>query len=134
MITDNFGVFFEGAIAASATSPSIEIMPYMGRGEPRIITVQVAGGTAANTIALTLAQSTDNTTFTTAATYSFTKVAGRNGIFSFSLPMDIKGEFVRLAYSASGTITGVTIFAGFTRDHFAPYSEGQFIDSGRVVA
>lgn len=134
MITDNFGVFFEGALSASTTSPVIPIMPYMGRGEPRIITVKVSGGTTSNTIGLTLSQSDNGTTFTTAATYSYTKAAGVDSIFSFSLPLDFKGKYVRMNYTASGTVTGASIFAGFTRDHFAPYSEGQFIDAGQVIA
>ena len=53
------------------------------------------------------------------------------GLLTIRLAPDIKGPYVRISYS--GGATGMTIFAGITRDHVAQYGKGMYIDKGKVV-
>lgn len=133
MIIDQFNIFFDNAAAAaSATGNVVELMPLMGRNEPVNVTF-IAKGDEVNTFSLKLEESKDGATFGTVATFGFTKGAAP-AAFTLALPKSLEGEYVRLSYTATGTVSGTKIFAGITRDHFAPYTTGQFIDAGRVVA
>ncbi len=136
MITDKFCIFFDNtAAAASGTGAKVNVMPYVGRGEPVNVAVLVKGANAAAVdLALTLKESDDGSTFTDVATFTLKKPDKLPALTTFALPLPTVGKkFVRLDYALTGTPAGLTVFAGVTRDHFAPYSKGQYID-GKVVA
>ena len=134
MIIDQFGMFFDNvAAAASANSPGVNVSPYAGRDEAvNITTILTGSGTA--TLAVTLQESDDNTTFSDVATFTLEKPDAAGAVLVFALPNPVKKKFVRLAYALTGTATGLRVFAAVTRDHFAPYARGQFIDAGQTVA
>lgn len=136
MITDNFCIFFDNAVAAaSGTGAPVHVMPYVGRGEPVNITAVVTGANAAAvTLTLTLKESDDGTTFTDVATFKMAKPDKLPTAAAFALPYNTVGQkYVRLDYTLTGAPAGLTIWAGVTRDHFAPYVKGQYVD-GRKVA
>ncbi len=136
MITDNFATFFDNApAAATGTGAKVHVMPYVGRGEPVTVTALVKGpNAAAVNLTLTLKESDDGTTFTDVATFKLAKPDKLSAVAAFALPLDTAGKkYVRLDYALTGTATGLTVWAGVTRDHFAPYAKGQYLD-GKEVA
>ena len=136
MIIDQFCVFFDNVdAAATADSPGVNVSPYAGRDEPVNITVILSGsngGTAS--LAVKLQESDDNAAFTDVSTYTLAKPDAAGASLAFALPYPVKKKFVRLSYALTGTPAGLKVFAAVTRDHFAPYAEGQYIDHGKVVA
>lgn len=136
MITDQFGVFFnDTAAAASMTSKVVNVMPYAGRNDPVFISILTKGNnSAALGFTVKVQQSADNATFTDVESFSFTKTDELPAMKAIRLPLDVKKKHVRLAVAVSGTTTGITVFAGITHDHFAPYDKGQYISKGKVVA
>ena len=132
MLIDQFCVFFDNVpAAATANSAAVNVSPYAGRDERVNVTVIVTGAGAAS-LEVTL-QESDATTFTDVTTYNLAKTAGVGAVLVFALPYPVAKKFVRLSYDLTGTPTGLKIFAAVTRDHFAPYSAGQYIDHGKVV-
>ena len=136
MIIDQFGVFFDDAAAsASMTSEVVNFSPYAGREDPIYISILAKGANAASmSFTIKVQQSADNSTFKDVETISFTKADASAVLTAIRLPLAVKEEFVRLTATVSGTVTGITLFAGVTRDHFAPYDEGLYVDGGKVVA
>ncbi|GHV58242.1 hypothetical protein FACS189460_5750 [Deltaproteobacteria bacterium] len=136
MIIDQFGVFFDNVAAVAAgTSGTVNVSPYAGRDNPINVTMIVTGANAAAvSLAVTLKESDDGTTFTDVAVYNLAKPDGAGAVLVFSLPYMVKKKFVRLTYALTGAVTGLKVFAAVTRDHFAPYDKGQYIDHGKVVA
>lgn len=135
MIIDQFGVFFDDAAASgSMTSEGLTFMPYAGRGEPIIVSFLAKGANAsAVTYTVNVQQSEDNATFATAGSFTISKPNAAPVLKAIRLPEGVWRRYVRLSISATGPVSG-TVFAAITRDHFAPYDEGQYIDAGRVVA
>jgi len=141
MLIDQFNVFFDSTVgAASANSPGVNVSPFAGRDEPINITV-ILTGAGVGTMAVKVQESNDNTTFTDAGTFGLEKAGPAGAVLTIALPRSVKKKFVRLAYTLAGpqgdqswTPAGLKVFAAVTRDHFAPYAEGQFIDAGKVVA
>lgn len=135
MIIDQFGVFFnDTTAAASMTSKVVNFSPYAGREDPIYISLLAKGAnTAAVTYTVNVQQSADNSTFVTAGSFTVAKPDAAPVLKAVRLPVDVKGKYVRLTVSVSGTPAG-TLFAAVTRDHFAPYDEGLYIDGGKVVA
>ena len=135
MIIDNFGVFFDdAAAAANANGKSVPTMNYLGRGEAVNVTVLLRGNNAASvSMAVKLQESQDDSTFTDVASFTLVKPDAQASVLGFRLPQNFKGKFMRVAYTLTGAPAGLTVFAAVTRDHFAPYAEGQFIDRGVVV-
>lgn len=134
MIIDQFGLFFDStALKASAQGKTISVMPYLGRGNPVNVTVLLQGAET-GTMNLVLEESSDGATFTEAAQFTMTKDTAASAAFGFALPQSLRGGHVRLSYTFAGTTSGMKIFAGVTRDHFAPYDKGLYIDGGKVVA
>ena len=136
MIIDQLCMFFDNvAVAATADSPGINVSPYAGRNEPVNVTVILSGsngGTAS--MAIKLQESGDNAAFTDVSTYTLAKPDAAGASLTFALPYPVKKKFVRLSYALTGAPAGLKVFAAVTRDHFAPYSDGQYIDHGKVVA
>lgn len=134
MIIDQLCVFFDNVdAAASADSPGINVSPYAGRDEPVNVTV-ILTGTGPADLSVDLQESDDNAAFTSVSTYTLEKPDAAGASLAFALPYPVKKKFVRLSYALTGTPAGLKVFAAVTRDHFAPYSEGQYIDHGKVVA
>ena len=134
MIIDQFNVFFDDApAAASMTGKVVDFQPYAGREDPIYITLLVKGANAA-TFTVHVQQSKDKAAFTAAGSFTMTKAANTAGIKVIRLPVAVEAKYVRLAADVSGSVAGVTLFAAITRDHFAPYAEGLYIDAGKVVA
>jgi hypothetical protein len=137
MIIDQLNVFFDDvAVAASKNSTALPTSIYSGRFPQKCnISVLVKGANAANvTFAVKVQESEDNAAFTDVATFSLVKKPALAGFLTFKLPEQTKQKFVRLSYTATGTVTGLTIFAAVTRDDFQPYSPGQYVDHGKVYA
>lgn len=133
MITDQFAIFFDSdALAASGTGQVISAPPYSGRNNPINVTVTVNGAEKGD-FEFALEQS-DGSGFAEVVKYSVYKREGENMITGFAIPQSTKEQYLRLLYAFSGDPTGMTIFAGVTRDHMAPYSEGQYITNGKVIA
>ena len=134
MIIDQFGVFFDDTAAtASMTSSVVNFQPYAGREDPIYISLLAKGANAA-TFTVHVQQSEDNNTFTAAGSFTMTKAANMAELKAIRLPIAVKEKYVRLTADVTGTVAGVTLFAAVTRDHFAPYDEGLYIDGGKVVA
>lgn len=136
MIIDQFGVFFDDTAAtASMTSSVVNFQPYAGREDPIYISLLAKGANAAAlTFTVKVQQSADNATFKDVETFTFAKADALPVLKAIRLPLDVKEKYVRLAATVSGTVTGVKVFASVTRDHFAPYDKGLYIDGGKVVA
>ena len=134
MLIDQFCVFFDNlAAAASAVSPGVNVSPYAGRDEAVNITV-ILTGAPTGSLAVTLQESDDNAAFTSVSTFTLAKTGAAGAVLTFALPYPVKKKFVRLSYALTGAPAGLKVFAAVTRDHFAPYDEGQHIDRGKVVA
>ena len=136
MIVDQFGVFFDNVAAVAAgTSAVVNVSPYAGRGEPVNVSLIVTGANAAAvSLAVKLQESADGSAFTDVASYNLNKPDAAGAVLAFNLPYMVKKQFVRLTYALTGAVTGLKVFAAVTRDHFAPYDQGQYIDHGKVVA
>jgi len=136
MITDQFCIFFDNeAVAASGISAAVNVSPFAGRDEPVNVTMIINGANAAAvTLTANIQESDDKTNWESLGTVPVTKPDALAVVKTFILPRETKKKFVRVIYSVSATTTGLTFWAGITRDHFAPYAPGQYIDAGKVVA
>jgi hypothetical protein len=133
MITDQLCVFFDDAAAtASMTGSPVDVSLYSGRNEPVYISILSKGGGGPMDIAATLEESADGTAFTAVGTSTFKRPDAMPAIFVMQLPLATNKPIIRLKLALSGTVGG-TVFAGVTRDHYAPYANGQYIDHGKVV-
>lgn len=132
MITDAFSIFFDSvASAATATSNALNLMSYFSRNEVVNLTFLASGPSTNATFTIAVSESADGTTFTKVSEHYLKKPNTEAGLLTIRLAPDIKGPFVRVSYS--GGATGMTIFAGITRDHVAQYDKGMYIDKGKVV-
>jgi hypothetical protein len=145
MIIDQLNIFFDNTTgAASANGATIPLMPYMGRNEPVNVTFLARGpNVKPATLVVTLQESDDNSLFSDVVSFTVSKKDALPAVLVFALPYPLTKRYVRLKYTlaltSSGggetaTVAGFTIWAGVTRDHFAPYAQGQYIDRGKVVA
>ena len=136
MIIDQFGVFFDDkTTTASMTSSVVNFMSFAGREDPIYISLLAKGpNTAAVTYTVNVQQSENGTAFTTAGTFTLAKPNAQAVLQTIRLPVAVKGPYVRLTVTVAGTVTGGSLFAAVTRDHFAPYEDGLYIDSGKVRA
>ena len=143
MIIDQLNIFFDNTTgAAGANGASIPLMPYMGRDEPVNVTFLARGpNVKPATLVVTLQESDDNSTFSDVVSFTVSKKDALPAVLVFALPYSLTKRYVRLKYTlalaSSGetaTAAGFTIWSGVTRDYFAPYAKGQYIDRGQVVA
>jgi acyl dehydratase len=133
MIIDQFAIFFDDeAAAASMTSNVVDFMPYAGRGEIFITLLAKGANTAAVSFAVTVQESKDGTTFTSVATHPIAKPNRDAVLQAIRIPEPTRLGKVRLAVAVTGAVAGLTLFAGVTRDHFAPYDVGLYINKGKV--
>jgi hypothetical protein len=138
MIIDQLNVFFDDvAAAATLNSSGISVSPLLGRAETDYAHITViAKGPNAAAIATTVKvqESDDNATFTDVATFTLGKPDANDAVLVMRIPLNLKKKYVRLGTTSTGTLTGVTLFAAITRDDFEPYTAGQYINAGKVVA
>ena len=136
MIIDNLNVFSDNVAVASGDSSPVNVMPFLGRGEPVSVTVCLAGdisGLTKLTVKLQQADSAAEAFADTGAGLTLTTEDLKTcRAFRFELPDNVTKPALRLSYTATGS--GGTIFAAMTRDVRLPWAKGQMIDSGRVVA
>ena len=133
MIIDQFATFFDDqAAAASMTSQVVDFMPYAGRGEIFITVLAKGANAAAVSFAVTVHESSNGTTFTNVATYPIAKPNGDAVLQAIRIPEPTRLGKVRLSVAVTGAVAGITLFAGVTRDHFAPYDVGLYINKGKV--
>ncbi|MDR2935066.1 MAG: hypothetical protein LBV70_04205 [Candidatus Adiutrix sp.] len=130
MILDQLSVFFDTVdAAASAVSNVVTVSPFAGRDEPVNVTVLLTGANAAAvSLAVTLQESDDKTAFTDVAPFYLKKPDAAGAVLVFALPYQTRKKFTRLSYALTGSPAGLKVFAGLTRDHFAPYAEGMYLD------
>ena len=135
MILDQFCMFFDNvAAAASADSQAVNVSPLAGRDEPLNITVILTGAGPAS-MYVSVQESDDKTSgFADAGSFVLEKTGPAGAVLPIALPRTVKKKFVRLSYTLTGTPAGLKVFAAVTRDHFAPYVPGQYIDHGKTVA
>jgi len=134
MILDQFLIFFDHTAAEdSGVSAGVNLSAYAGRNEALSLTVLLNGAKAVN-LSATLQESDDQSAWETLASFPLAKPDKLSAILSFALPRAAKKKFVRLAYALTGPAAGLKLWAGITRDHFAPYAPAQYIDAGKVVA
>ena len=140
MITDKLSTYFDNAASAAAmTSSVINLMPYRGRNEPVNVFFLVTGATAtsAQTITLNFQESdTAGGAFATIETVALPKAVGSTPVLAaLRIPRRQRKAFSRMTIAIAGGAaqTGLKVWCGVTRDDFAPYSPGQYIDKGEVV-
>lgn len=137
MIIDQLNVFTDNVqVIATANSSVVELMPYMGRGEQLYITVLVNTAYSAGTVTIAV-QECDTATGTFANVVSgivLPTPTKAGSLIVFSLPANTAKQFLRLAYTITGSPTTGKLTAFLGPEQFAPYSPGQFIDAGKVVA
>lgn len=136
MITDKLCVFFDHqAAAAAAESAVVSVSPRAGRDEPVNVTVVVSGANeAAVSLAVKLQESADGTVWTDLTAINLMKPNALGAVGVFALPYAAKQRRVRLSYTLTGAAAGLTVWAGITRDHFAPYEKGLYLDHGKAAA
>lgn len=136
MIIDQLGVLFDDdAAASSMTSKVIPMMPYMGRNEVYISLLARGANQSAVTFTVAIEEGeTEDGSFTSIGTVILVKPDSNSVLQGILLPKSVSKPFIRLAVTVTGTTTGVTLFAGVTRDSFEPYDVGLYIDRGTVVA
>ena len=134
MIADAFTMFFDAPAAASGTSAVVFPGIFAGRGEPINVTTTLAGPNgAAVSMVFTVQHSTDGTTWKDLATVNLTKPNAKPTVLSFALPQALQYKQLRLTYTLTGSPAGLALWSGITRDHFAPYTDGLYIDAGVVI-
>ena len=138
MIIDQFNVFSDNvAVTATGNSNAVQLMPYMGRGEQQYITVLVKTAYSAGaTVSVGLQEcDTATGTFTDVASgFTLPSPTKAGSLLIFSLPANTAKPFLRLKYTVTGTPAAGNLFAFIGPEQFAPYSAGQFVDAGKVVA
>ena len=139
MIIDNFNVFSNSVTVAAGNSNVVNVMPFLGRGEPVNVTVCVTSDVN-NLTSLTIKlQQADTPTGTFSdvgpgLTLTLAELKAGCG-YRFELPDNAIKPSLRLNYTIAGTApTTGKLFAAITRDVCLGWATGQRIDKGRVVA
>ena len=136
MITDKLALFFDDvAAAASGASQPVHTGIYIGRSGPTYGTIIVKGtNAAAVNLSVNIEESDDKAAWTVVGNMPVAKPIGPDpALVVFTLPIKTKKKFTRLNYTLTGAATGLTVWAGVTRDHFAPYEAGLYFDSRGLV-
>lgn len=132
MILDQLNVFFDEVKATSGmTSKALSFTPYAGRNCPVYIALFAKGKTAGD-FTVEVQQSSDNKEFSTVETVSIKKTDTSPLLNTFQVPLGVKEPYVRL--KVAGTVEGLTLFAGLSRDQMLPYDTGLYRNKGQVVA
>ncbi|MDR3176019.1 MAG: hypothetical protein LBU06_05755 [Desulfovibrio sp.] len=147
MLIDQLCVFFDNTtVTANAQSPGLPLPIYAGRFDARGIAVLIKGANAADFL-VKAQESDDDATYADVASCNISKPANAAVLAAIEIPARTRKKRLRLSYTATGAaigdgeggtttgpITGLSIFAGFTRDAPEPYAPGQYVNSGRTVA
>ena len=138
MIIDQFNVFSDNvAVTATGNSSVLELMDYIGRGEQLYVTVIVRTAYTAGAGVSVALQESDSATGSFATVVSGITLptpTKAGSLLVFSLPANTAKPFLRLAYTVTGSPTAGKLTAFVGPEQFAPYSAGQFIKAGKVVA
>ena len=139
MIIDNFNVFSDNVAVAAGNSSVVNVMPFLGRGEPVNVTVSTSknvNNLTSLTVKLQQADSAGGTFTDVGSGITLTLAELQSGnTFRFELPDNAIKPALRLNYTIAGTApTAGKLFAAITRDVQLNYATGQKIDKGRVVA
>ena len=139
MIIDNFNVFSDNVAVAAGNSSVVNVMPFLGRGEPVDVTVSTSknvNNLTSLTVKLQQADSAGGTFTDVGSGITLTLAELQSGnTFRFELPDNAIKPALRLNYTIAGTApTMGKLFAAITRDVQLSYAAGQKIDKGRVVA
>lgn len=137
MILDQLNVFFDdAAAAASMTSKAVYVSSFAGRNDATPIVLLAKGGTGQSSFTITVEESDKvDADFTpVSGSTVLTKPDGNAVMASMTLPPNTRKPYVRLIAAATGSTGDVTLFSGFTRDHVLPWTDGLYIDRGKVVA
>ena len=139
MIIDNLNVFSDNVAVAAGNSNVVNVMPFLGRGEPVNVAVCVTSNInnlTSLTVKLQQADSAAGTFADVGAGLTLTLAELKAGnTFRFELPDNAVKPALRLNYTIAGTApTAGRLFAAITRDTRLNWAPGQRIDKGRVVA
>lgn len=138
MIIDNFNVFSDSVALAAGNSNVVNVMPFLGRGEPVNVTICVTSNVnnlTSLTVKLQQADTPVGAFTDVGAGITLTLAELKAGCFRFELPDNAIKPSLRLNYTITGTApTAGKIFAAITRDVRLGWATGQRIDKGRVVA
>lgn len=138
MIIDQLTVFFDGEAASggAAVSPSFVFMPRSGEGsEPVNVTVALTGaGSGPASLAVTVQESADGESFADLGVFTLKKPGQHGEGMTFALPRAAQERHIRLAYALTGTAAGLRVFAGVTRDRFAPARPALAMRKGKAAA
>ncbi len=139
MIIDNFNVFSDNVAVAAGNSNVVNVMPFLGRGEPVHVTICVTknvNNLTSLTVKLQQCDTPGGTFADVGAGLTLTLAELQAGnCFRFELPDNVLKPSLRLNYTIAGTApTAGKIFAAITRDSRLGWAAGQRIDKGRVVA
>ena len=136
MLIDQLLVFTDNKeVRAAGNSEVVDVMPFLGKGNEVIVSACVTEAyPAAATLKITVQDSTDGSTFTDRGVVTApADVLKKGGVFSFSLPKDVRGTKVRLAYAVTGSPSKGKLWAGVTRDTLEAMEPGQYVNAGKVV-
>ena len=138
MIIDDFNVFSDNVAVAAGNSNVINVMPFLGRGEPVNVTLCVTSDVnnlTSLTVKLQQADTPAGTFADVGAGVTLTLAELKAGkAFRFELPDNAIKPSLRLNYTITGTApTKGKLFAAITSDAYLGWAPGQMIDKGRVV-
>lgn len=135
MITDQFNIFFEGELVDNKESSGVYIMPYAGRSAKAYLSIVTTQGYNPGSKLEFIIQEADEKDgeYTDLVKLEFKDHEDPGSLLSFRLPDNISKKFIRLKAEVTGATQGA-VFAGLTMDTSQPYSPGQFVDKGQVMA
>ena len=136
MLIDQTLVFSDNVpVRANGNSETVDVMPFIGKGNEVLVSACVTEPyPAAATLKITIQNSMDGNTFTDCSVVSApADVLKKGGVFSFSLPKNVRGPKVRLAYAVTGTPATGKLFAGVSRDATEAMEAGQSANAGATV-
>lgn len=140
MLVDSNLVLKEGAVTATGSGDPVGLtsLQIPGKGDPIPFAFKVtetfAGGTS---VAFKLQQSdAKDGTYADVEGSGFTMtqaalVVGARAPIKY-LPRGVTKQWIKLAYTVTGSFTAGKIFAALTREDHEPYEAGQYIDGGKV--
>lgn len=135
MIIDNLNVFTDNfTVRSNNSSVVLDLSPSIGTGDPLNVTVIVTEAyAAAVTLTVNVQDSNDGLAFSTVGSFVLDKPSRAGSMLQFPMPYNVTRPYVRLSYTVSGTTSTGKLFAALTREHFAPYGDGLYIEKGKKV-
>ncbi len=139
MIIDNLSIFSDNVAVAAGNSAVVQVMPFLGKGEPVYVSLTVSdeiNNLTSLTVKLQQADTPTGAFADTGAglTLSLAELQESKS-FRFEIPDNAKKPCLRLNYTLAGTApTAGTLFAAMARDGQNGYEAGQYLDKGKAVA